>query len=157
MTYGAPVWGQVQNKHIKRITKIQNKALRIINFADYNAPTTNLYFKSEIPKLSDHITTQNFLLAHDFINNNLPMPLMHLVQLLTDKHNIKTRTSEDLKLSLPKVKTDTGLNSISYKISACWNTLVSTIFADDNKSPSTVSKETCKDKIHKHMIENYNI
>jgi hypothetical protein len=131
MTYAAPVWGQDQNKHIKRISKIQNKALRIINFADFNAPTSNLYFKSEIPKFADHITTQNFLFAHDFINNNLPKPLMNLIQLLTDKHNIKTRAAEDLKFTLPKVNSvNSGLNSISYKTSACWNTLVSTTFSE---------------------------
>ena len=155
LTYGAQVWGQSQNKHINRIIKIQNKALRIINFAKFNSPTTNLYSKSEIPQFTDHISTQNFLLAHDFINYNLPIPLMKLMQLLTDKHNINTRASEDLKFSLPKVKSVTGLNSISYKSSAGWNTLVSTIFYNEKKSPSALSKQTCKGKIHKHIIGNY--
>ena len=83
------------------------------------------------------------------------MSLMNLMQLLTDKHNINTRASEDLLFSLPKVKSVTGLNSISYKSSAGWNTLVSTIFSNEKKSPSALSKQTCKGKIHKHIIGNY--
>ena len=155
LTYGAQVWGQTQNKHINRITKIQNKALRVINFAEYNSPTTNLYHKSEIFKFADHIKTQNFLFAHDFINHNLPMPLMNLMQLFTDLHHINTRASENLKFSLPKAKSVTGLNSISYKSSAGWNTFVSTIFSDETKSPSAISKYSCKAKILKHIFKNY--
>lgn len=155
LTYAAQVWGQTQNKYINRITKIQNKALRIINFAEYNSPVTNLYHKSEILKFPDHITSQNFLFAHDFINNNLPIPLMNLIQLFTDIHNINTRSSENLKFSLPKVKSTTGLNSISYKSSADWNTLVSTIFSEETKSPSAISKNSCKTKIHEKIIKTY--
>ena len=35
MTYASQIWGQFSNRHIIRIQKIQNRALRIINFSDF--------------------------------------------------------------------------------------------------------------------------
>ena len=43
MSYASIVWGQLANKFVKRIHKLQNKALRIINFANYKDPSTPLY------------------------------------------------------------------------------------------------------------------
>ena len=36
LTYSCQVWGQIQNKHINRILKLQDKAIRVINFAQHN-------------------------------------------------------------------------------------------------------------------------
>ena len=73
LTYGAQIWGQTINKNIKRVILIQKKALRIINFADFNAPTSKLFSDSKLVKFKDHVTMQNFLLTHDFINHNLSL------------------------------------------------------------------------------------
>ena len=35
LTYGAQIWNQHHNSHVKRIIKLQDKAIRIINFAEY--------------------------------------------------------------------------------------------------------------------------
>ena len=37
--YGAQIWGQNHNIHVKWIIKLQEKAIRIINFAEYHDPT----------------------------------------------------------------------------------------------------------------------
>ena len=55
LNYGAQIWGQHNNKHIRRITKLQDKAIRIINFAHYREPTTKLYKNSNILKFKDNI------------------------------------------------------------------------------------------------------
>ena len=60
LTYGSQIWGQSTNKHICRIQRIQNKAIRIINFADYRDPVSPLYNKSNILKFSDHIKLKTF-------------------------------------------------------------------------------------------------
>ena len=44
LTYGSQIWGQIQNKHVKRLTQLQNKAIRIINFASY-CSTVEPYIK----------------------------------------------------------------------------------------------------------------
>ena len=48
LTYGSQVWGQFSNINIRRLQQIQNKAIRIINFAPYREPVTPLYYKSNI-------------------------------------------------------------------------------------------------------------
>ena len=60
LTYGAQIWGQTTNKNINRVVLIQKKALRIINFADYNTPTSKLFSDSNIIKFRDHVNIQNF-------------------------------------------------------------------------------------------------
>ena len=44
MTYASQIWGQFSNKHVIRIQKIQNRALRMINFSEFDSLSTPLYF-----------------------------------------------------------------------------------------------------------------
>ena len=81
LTYGGQIWGQIKNKHFHRLEMLQNKAIRIINFAAYRASVNPLYKNSKILKLSDVINLQNFLLVRDDLKGELPSALN--VQLLT--------------------------------------------------------------------------
>ena len=72
LNYAAQVWGQHDNSHIKRIIKLQDKAIRVINFAKFREPTSKLYLKSEILKFKDNITLNNFLFVHNSLNRRLP-------------------------------------------------------------------------------------
>ena len=73
MMYGSQVWGQIQNKYVNRIIKLQDRAIRVINFASYFASRNQLYKKSRILKLSDNIQLSNDLLVHASYNHALPM------------------------------------------------------------------------------------
>ena len=141
LTYGSQIWGQTANKNISRVILIQKKALRIINFADFNSPTSKLFHDSKILKFRDHVTIQNFLLAHDFINHNLPPPLISLIEQTQVEdvisHSVATRAATlanttpiptTTTLKIPKVRTITGLNSITYNSCAAWNYLSNTYF-----------------------------
>ena len=48
MMYGSLVWGQFTNKNVARVTKLQDKAIRIINFANYTDSRNSLYKNSKI-------------------------------------------------------------------------------------------------------------
>ena len=37
MTYGCQIWGQSRSTHVNRISRLQNRAMRIINFETYDA------------------------------------------------------------------------------------------------------------------------
>ena len=171
LTYGAQIWGQTANKNINRVILIQKKALRIINFADFNSPTSKLFHDSKILKFRDHVTIQNFLLAHDFINHNLPPPLIHLIEKTQIEdvmpHPVATRAATIAKttpippttiLKLPKVRTITGLNSITYKSCATWNYLSNQYFPkkdENHKSPCTIGKHLVKASLKKFLTEQY--
>ena len=56
---------------MKNIEKIQNKALRIINFKNPWEPSEQIYKKSKMFKLKDIITISNFKFVYDQKNNIL--------------------------------------------------------------------------------------
>ena len=70
MTYGCQIWGQSRSTYVNKIMKLQNRALRIINFTAFHADSNPLYRRNKILKLEDIIKLQNCLLVH--MNNTLP-------------------------------------------------------------------------------------
>ena len=125
LMYGSLIWGQIVNSNVKRIIRQQNKAMRIINFANFDAPSDALYSISKIVKFSTSIEYQNLLFVYNNLQNKSPLVLHKVFNFVFITHNYNTRIS-DRMLSLPKVRTTTyGLNSMEYKCIALWNRLVS--------------------------------
>ncbi|MCH2405870.1 MAG: reverse transcriptase family protein, partial [Nitrosopumilus sp.] len=154
LTYGSHVWGQSINKHISRIQRIQNKAIRIINFAHFRDPVSPLYYTSKVPKFSDHIKIQNACYVHDSLNGNLPIALQDSFKLALDTHRHDTRGASQSKLMLPKARTQAyGINSIKYQSVAIWNIITCEI---PDKKFLTLSKSTCKKLITNHILDKYN-
>ena len=164
LTYGCQVWGQSSNKHISRLQHIQNRAVRIINFANYREPSNPLYYKSNILKFSDFVKLQNFHHVHNALNDNLPVPFNNLFTITTDTQNYydtrgaaqTTQPSQaaQYKMLLPKVRTQMyGINSATYQSAAAWNTIVSN-FPDEKFHLQ--SKYTCKREITMYLIYRYN-
>ena len=151
LTYGSQVWGQTLNKHILRIQKIQNKAIRIISFADFKDSSTPLYHKLNILKLEDHVNLQNFLFVHNSLNGSLPLPLLDCFEVASDTFN--SRGSLQSKIVLPKVRTvNYGLNSIRYRSASFWNLMVSKF---PKEKFNDQSKYSCKKVLSKHLIDGY--
>ena len=154
LTYGCQIWGQFCNKHIYRLQHIQNRALRIINFADFRESTNPLYFKSNILKLTDYVKLQNFYYVHNSINKNLPIPLINSFKIAADTYTHDTRGASQCKLLLPKAKTQSyGINSINYQSVGFWNTIVNE-FPEENFLLQ--SKSMCKKKVTTYLINQYN-
>ena len=154
LTYGSQIWGQFSNKHICRLQRIQNKAIRIINFAKYQDSSDPLYQKSKILKISDHVRLQNFLYVHDSLNGSLPKALKNSFQITADLYNHDTRSASHYKIVLPKARTlNYGIFSIKYQASAIWNTMAS-LYPDEKLHNK--SKGFCKKIITKYYVDNYN-
>ena len=62
------MWGQNKGK-IKKISELQGKAIRIINFKSKNYPVAELYKISRILKLSDYIKLLNCIFVRDTLAN----------------------------------------------------------------------------------------
>ena len=155
LTYGCQIWGQFSNKHICRLQHIQNRAIRIINFAKFREPSDPLYNKSNILKLSDYVKLQNFNYVHNALNDNLPVPLRNSFTIAADTYTYNTReaSQSQYKMLLPKVRTQTfGINSIIYQSAGFWNIIVSE-FPDENFHRE--SKFICKKKVTKYFIDQY--
>ena len=66
MIYTCQTWEQNKGK-IKKISELQDKAIRIINFKPKNYPVAELYKNSRILKLSDHIKLLNCKFVRDIL------------------------------------------------------------------------------------------
>ena len=151
MTYGCQIWGQKITYHNEKIFKLQNKAIRIINFKSYDADPNPLYKESGILKLQDFVKTQNCMLVHDFMNNALPSCFQDYY-FKTNTMQIQTRNSWLGCLFIPSAKTSTyGLNSITQQAISIWN-----ITTKANKTNiSDLSRYQLKDLLIKSCINNY--
>ena len=131
LMYGSQIWGQTQDTNLAQIARQQNKAMRIINFAPFDAPSEALYRASDILKFSENINLLNLLFVYDRLNDKHPLVMKNIFNFLRKTHKYLTRNSE-YRLKLPKVKTTTyGLNSIEYKCISVWNSMI--LKFDDNK------------------------
>ena len=151
LTYGCQIWGQIQNKYVNRVIKLQDKAIRIINFAHFNASTKRLYYNSKNLKFSDNIKLLNFAYVHNSLKGNLPSVLTNNFIFSKKVHNYNTRGSSLNKIMIPKAKTKVyGLKSINYESSITWNNMVS-YFGDLNLLMKT--KFYCKKLITQHLLD----
>ena len=93
------------------MVKLQNKALRIINFKPLRYSVNSLYNKCEILKFGD----SNNL-------SNLPTTLCAGITLFNSKHSQITRNQKGNQVNIPTVRTKTsGANSIKSKSVNTWN------------------------------------
>ena len=104
LTYGSLVWGQKGNPNLKKVISLQNIALRILTFSPFRSSTSELYPEMRILKFADHINVINCLLAHDHVNNMLPISISNILTKTSDIHPYGTRNI-DSKLNVPSIKT----------------------------------------------------
>ena len=123
LMYGSQIWGNHHNIHLNRITKLQDKALRILNFAHYHAPTTPLYKNSKILKFRDNITlNNNFVFVHDSFKGILPHILNNNFVYLRNLHDHNIRISSQYHVKLHKSNTLIyGIKSITGQSARAWN------------------------------------
>lgn len=152
MSYGMQIWAQSDSSHLENISKLQNRAMRIINFKEFDADCNPLYKDMKILKLMDFIALQNCLFVHDFFDNRLPACFDNYFKRIRDIHSYPTLNSELGCLSIPIVSTTRyGLNSITYRCVDIWNRF-SRHFKQDM---STLPKHTIKKEIHLSYLNSY--
>ena len=153
MTYGCLIWGQTGNANRKKISMLQNRALKRLHFKPNEESIDPLYHLSGILKLNDYVTLQNFLFAYDHFHNLLPISLQNIFILVENTHEHNTRISTQNFLSLPLTNTKKyGINSIKYQSISAWNMFMGLY---SNTNMATFSKYRCKDKIKKNFIDQY--
>ena len=153
LMYGAQIWGQCHNNHVKRVIKLQEKAIRIINFAEYHQPTSNLFNNSKILKFQDSISLKNFLYVHNSLKGHLPSIFTNKFEYLQEIHNHNTRISTLHCVKLPKSRTLAyGINSITGQSVRAWN------YFQVNSSHDNLhlkSKGICKRLITNFILNSY--
>ena len=152
LLYCSQIWGQ-SNKSLLKMEKLQNKALRIINFEHSRCSVNPLYNKCEVLKFSDSIKLLNFLFAHDNIKGNLPSSLYDSITLVDTRHLHNTRNSELNQLNVPTVRTLTsGINSIKSKSVNIWNEINKLFLA---KQLIHQKRSFCKSFLKEYFLKGY--
>ena len=137
--YCSIIWGQTSNKNVTRIVRLQNKAIRTINFAHYRHSSSILYKNKKILKFTDLVQLQNFILVHDSLKGSLPTVFHDIFTYIKDKHDYNTRSAKRDKLYPHKINTKVyGTNSVTYQATKTWNKWVSQFpekkFIDEKKT-----------------------
>ena len=118
LIYSCKIWGQNQNK-----TKLQNKALKIINFQSSDSPTGPLYQENKVLKIADFINYKNALFVRNTLKRENPQ-VFHEMFMLHQNHTYNTRAATYHFLDIPQVKTTHfGQYSVKFQASKTWNKL----------------------------------
>ena len=90
MIYTCQIWGQNKCK-IKKISELQDKAIRIINFKQKNYPVAELYKNSRILKLSDYIKLLNYMFVRDTLTATQIPAFKNYFKKAKESHRHNTR------------------------------------------------------------------
>ena len=122
--YACQIWGQTKSNLFKKVQKLQEKALQIINFLPNTAPVNKIYKISKILKISDYVSLQNTLLVKDCFNANLPETFLKYFVKTEEQHHHKTHSTSKNGAAVQEFNTETYRNdSVKYQSIKIWNTL----------------------------------
>jgi len=96
LTYCNLIWGTAAKTHLRPLEVQQKRAVRIINHSPYNAHTSAIFKKLNIPKLADINQTQQALLLYKNANNTLPVCLNDMFIPNSECHSYQTRHRDDI-------------------------------------------------------------
>ena len=132
--------------------KLQDKSIRLINFAKYHEPPSKLYQTSKILKFEDLIRINNYFHVHDSINRKLPPSLQDQFHYIHENHAHQTKLSTQYCVKVPKSNTVTyGINSITGQAARSWNFFHMEI----KKNLHIMSRPVCKEEITKFIFNSY--
>ena len=82
------------NNSIKRVSLLQKRTIRTINYAYFNAHTTPLFDSSKILKFNDFLSVQNYLFVHNCFNKDSFSLFNDLFVLIPKIHSYPTSSSK---------------------------------------------------------------
>ena len=152
LIYTCQTWGQSKTELFKKIQKLQDKVVYIINFLPNTAPVSEIYKTTKILKLSYFISFQNALLVKNCFEKQLPQPLLNFFKKTTEQHNHSTRSA--LK-NFAFVEEDNsksyGIDSIRYQAVIIWNKLQNNIAS----VLTELSRMKVKSTMIYHVLKSY--
>ena len=152
----SPFGGGTFDKGLKRLEKLQKKAIRIISRAKYSDHSEPRQKDLEILKIGDLYKLRTNCLTFDCLNNNAPDLFTNLFVQNTQRNSGNTRTTRsntnrpyDIKLRNP-INNPGPVTKTSFKHKALefWNELPQDI-------QTSSSKTQFKNRLKKHYLSKY--
>ena len=108
--------GTTKTDFFLKIEKLQDKALRIINFLPNRTLNNDTYQNSKILKLQDYLFLQNALLVRNCFDEQLPDSLINYFNKTNTEHEHSTHSASQNCVLVPNICTDTyGKNSVKHQ------------------------------------------
>lgn len=104
LSYGNMLWMSAYQYRLRRLEVLQNKAVRNIINAPYNASAAPIYKQLNIPRLVNINRIQLGKFVFKFTNNLLPVPLLSIFSLNYNIHQHNTRHSRDPHIEPARTK-----------------------------------------------------
>ena len=95
LIYGLQIWVTCNKKISDSVQRIQNKALRIINFKQHTDSCFPLYLNSKILKFPDYATMLNCLFINDLFEKTLPDVFTDFALPFANIHSHNTRIANN--------------------------------------------------------------
>ena len=122
LTYGSQIWGQSKTIYSEKAFRLQNRAQRIIDFADFRAEVKPIYKRNKMLNLEDQINVQNCLFVFDYFKGSLPRSFNGYFTRINEVHSRETISSNLGLLYAPHFSTTRyGMNSFIKKCIVNWN------------------------------------
>ena len=115
------------------MTKLQNKALEVINFQSSDSPTGPLYKGNKVLKIDDFINYKNALFVTNTLKKENPQVFQEMFIMLNQNHTCNSRATAYNFLDIPKVKTSHfGQYSVKFQPFFIHFHVVNVISSDDS-------------------------
>ncbi len=122
LTYGISIWGPLASKSgLKRVRTLQKKALRTIDHAKYNAPSSDLCKKLKVLIVDDVIDQELTKISYRYVKDILPKPIKDLFQANDYHHTYLTRYRQNPRIQ--KHSTSTFNKSFLCRAPSLWASL----------------------------------
>ena len=135
--YCSTIWNDNNKSHVDKLSKLQKKAARIITNSDYTIRSSQVFETLQWHPIKKLIDKRDLTMMFKILKNVAPNYLTTMFR-KCDNSNYSLR-SNNLKLSLPKPKTDFLKRSFSYRGAIAWNSLPSEFLREVDKSQTYFS------------------
>ena len=148
INYGIEIYGMAHKKYVRRIERLQHRALKTLFNLDPMTPSSQLRIKYGILEIKDHFSVNVAKFVYKFHKKQLPT-LFNDYFLNAGETYPNTRGK--LNLKLPPIKTDVMKKSIKYQGACTWNNLT-------NKFPLNIEENNIHyltNNMKKYFINEY--
>ena len=148
INYGIEIYGMAHKKYVRRIERLQHRALKTLFNLDPMTPSSQLRIKYSILEIKDHFSVNVAKFVYKFHKKQLPT-LFNDYFLNAGETYPNTRGK--LNLKLPPIKTDIMKKSIKYQGACTWNNLT-------NKFPLNIEENNIHyltNNMRKYFINEY--
>jgi hypothetical protein len=135
--YCSTIWNDNNKSHIDKLWKLQKRAALVITSSDYTIRSSQVFETLQWHPIKNLMDKRDLTMMFKVVKNIAPNYLTNMFR-KCDNSNYSLR-SNNLKLSLPKPKTDFLKRSFSYRGAVAWNSLPSELIRMVDESQSISS------------------